>query len=702
MMLFHCVGSSPSPSGGRVIFSLTDLELGKRYVTQHDNEVVRVDEDHLQITGGPQHTTHKMNITNSGVPSCPDTPFTPRGELCRSYSCASLPAPTAPMLTPGTTPPALPLELPQDPLRVSLQDLGRDSPTNPIATLAITAAAAATPAATAAVAATESKHARHHGGKRKTSTLWWRKNLPVFGGPTSAVEDRCLFLHKCENVHVVGEAHLTDHHLYYFANDSNDNIISFVVTLDIHCLITGVEKENDNTVSFVVESPTNEFELAVPQPFFDKLFERYSANKDASPPYDLETALFTDRKFHETATGQSEEELQSIWSPYIAKNTKHSLGSDIIKDSYLLQLIHTGIPDILRGSLWQTLSGAIYLRETWPDKVAELSDEEVNEIERDVLRSMPEHPLYKSREGQNALRTILIEYARANPEIGYCQSMNMIAALFLLYMNGQQALRVLHVVCHKILRGYYTKAMKEILVDQQVFDSLVAKYLPRVHAHLDEIGVPTPTFGFRWFLCIFIHQLPPPIVLCIFDRLLTEGDIVLFGTGLALLHSVSPRLLASSCDHDLDSIIKGLVTTQIDSFRFFALVDKYCDMVAPKVARLRVKVRPEILGELTKDMDIAVASQERLTDIFGLRANRSFDMTRFTIEDVNRARHADTAPASSCVAATGTDDSAAEPSPQAGPAPVMGKSKSFTTVQILRHYTHYPESPLRASTGTQL
>ncbi|CAG8813141.1 4156_t:CDS:2, partial [Racocetra persica] len=110
------------------------------------------------------------------------------------------------------------------------------------------------------------------------------------------------------------------------------------------------------------------------------------------------------------------------------------------------------------GEIWELCSGAIYLRfvnnglydrlhKEYAGKVT-LSTEE---IEKDLNRSLPEYLAYQSPEGINRLRRVLTAYSWKDPELGYCQAMNIVASAILIYMSEEQAFWILSVLCDRML-----------------------------------------------------------------------------------------------------------------------------------------------------------------------------------------------------------------------------------------------------------
>lgn len=54
--------------------------------------------------------------------------------------------------------------------------------------------------------------------------------------------------------------------------------------------------------------------------------------------------------------------------------------------------------------------------------------------------------------------------------------------------------------------------------------ALLRRLLPRIHKHLQQVGVGPLLYLPEWFLCLFARSLPFPTVLRIWDAFLSEGE----------------------------------------------------------------------------------------------------------------------------------------------------------------------------------
>lgn len=124
-----------------------------------------------------------------------------------------------------------------------------------------------------------------------------------------------------------------------------------------------------------------------------------------------------------------------ICSRKLSKFTAHGRNLTLIRYPQCTRLVQVGLPNRLRGEMWETLSGSLYLRFVNPGMYERILAENAGrtststeEIEKDLHRSLPEYPAYQSEDGIGALRRVLQAYSFKNPETGYCQVRN--AALF--------------------------------------------------------------------------------------------------------------------------------------------------------------------------------------------------------------------------------------------------------------------------------
>ncbi|XP_026198569.1 TBC1 domain family member 9B isoform X1 [Anabas testudineus] len=225
------------------------------------------------------------------------------------------------------------------------------------------------------------------------------------------------------------------------------------------------------------------------------------------------------------------------------------------------ELVLSGIPERLRGELWLLFSGAQNEMASHPGYYGDLVEQAMGlcslateEIERDLHRSMPEHRAFQNETGIAALRRVLTAYAHRNPGIGYCQAMNIVTSVLLLYCTEQEAFWLLVALCERMLPDYYNTRVVGALVDQGVFEELTRAFLPLLYEHMQELGVIS-TISLSWFLTLFLSVMPFDSAVLLVDCFFYEGIKVIFQVALAVLHDNMDALLSCNDEGEAMTIL---------------------------------------------------------------------------------------------------------------------------------------------------
>ena len=250
-----------------------------------------------------------------------------------------------------------------------------------------------------------------------------------------------------------------------------------------------------------------------------------------------------------------------LWGEYLRDNGRNVT---LIRQPTYHKLIRVGLPNRLRGEIWEQSSGSLYLRLENPtlfmDTLAKHEGKEslaIDEIEKDLNRSLPEYPGFQSEEGIGRLRRVLTAYSWIDEEVGYCQAMNIVVAALLIYMSEAQAFFILRTLCDRLLPGYYSQTMYGTLLDQRVFESLVEKTMPILWDHLVKSDVQLSVVSLPWFLSLYINSMPLVFAFRVLDVFFLEGPKVLFQVGLAILRINGEELLDATDDGAFISVLKS-------------------------------------------------------------------------------------------------------------------------------------------------
>lgn len=254
-----------------------------------------------------------------------------------------------------------------------------------------------------------------------------------------------------------------------------------------------------------------------------------------------------------------------LWYEYLLG---HGRNISMIRQQGFYKLIRVGLPNRMRGEIWELTSGSAYRRMQNQRLYKSLLEEyegrtslAIEEIEKDLNRSLPEYAAYQDKEGIERLRRVLTVYSWKNPEVGYCQAMNIVAAALLIYQSEEQAFWCLSQVCDVMLPGYYSKTMYGTLLDQKVFEALVKKTMPILWDHLCKNDVQLSVVSLPWFLSLFINSMPLVFAFRIMDVFFLEGPKTLFQVALAILRVNGEKLLDATDDGLVIQILKEYFST---------------------------------------------------------------------------------------------------------------------------------------------
>ncbi|GIY73581.1 TBC1 domain family member 9 [Caerostris darwini] len=298
--------------------------------------------------------------------------------------------------------------------------------------------------------------------------------------------------------------------------------------------------------------------------------------------------LFHPEKFTSTP---AEKTKMDLWNNHFAEYGRGVLAYRTCRDR---ELVLKGLPIKLRNELWMLYSGAVNELIVYPGYYEWLVEQSrgkpsiaAEEIERDLHRSLPEHPAFQSDLGIDALRRVLTAYAWRNPSIGYCQAMNIVTSVLLIYASEEEAFWLLVAICERLLPDYFNTKVVGALIDQGVLEHLTSEHLPDVHAKLVPFGVLS-MISLSWFLTIFLSVIPFNSAVNIVDCFFYDGAKVVFQIALKVLEANRHDLLASNDDGEAMTVLSDYLSSVVCRDEESSFISyQNCD---PEFAKRRIHV----------------------------------------------------------------------------------------------------------------
>ena len=265
--------------------------------------------------------------------------------------------------------------------------------------------------------------------------------------------------------------------------------------------------------------------------------------------------------------------------------------------------IRKGIPPAWRGPAWFFYAGG----EAYLEKHAglytslvsrsegELSNNDRESIERDLHRTFPDNIHFKPdlrSSGSSApelpllssLRHVLRAYALHNPRIGYCQSLNFLAGLLLLFLSEEKAFWMLHIVTTVYLPGTHELSLEGTNVDLWILMVALKSSLPHIWTKVGSAGgsgddidgsarlPPISLCTTSWFMSLFIGTLPIETVLRVWDMIFYEGSRTMFRVALTIFKLGEQRIKDVNDPMELFQVVQSLPRGMLDAGAFVATV----------------------------------------------------------------------------------------------------------------------------------
>jgi len=145
------------------------------------------------------------------------------------------------------------------------------------------------------------------------------------------------------------------------------------------------------------------------------------------------------------------------------------------------------------------------------------------QIERDLFRTFPRHPLFASRvehdgtpdeisiegKGIQKLKRVLIAFANYEIHVDYVQGMNFIVGSLLLHASETMAFWLFVTLIEDCaLRDIFTPKLPGLYKHSQIIDRLISIHMPELYEHFYVNNIRAELFCSEWIFGLFSSVIP--------------------------------------------------------------------------------------------------------------------------------------------------------------------------------------------------
>lgn len=174
---------------------------------------------------------------------------------------------------------------------------------------------------------------------------------------------------------------------------------------------------------------------------------------------------------------------------------------------------------------------------------------------------------------------MLFAYSRHNPDVGYCQGMNYLAALLLIGVNMKQDLAFTIMV--KLmespeydLQALYSPTLKKLFEFADNVYVWLLQELPQLEDHLMQAGIPLTTMLASPFMALFANLTDVETALHVLDRMVLLGAETLVQIVKQVFRGANCKIMEiSDCDLLHPYLVKQIYIEAVQEGTFFPKID---------------------------------------------------------------------------------------------------------------------------------